>query len=196
MATEGFFIKTANLFITPQFDSDKHKGVWSAPWLIELREGKEKKGVIGKAEFGGIPVKGDVSLSLAIDDKYKNNGYATEVLKSLVEFAFMQKDVYEIHADVDTENDAAVKVLNRLGFVFRTGDRKTEHYSIIKPPTVWAGVYLVIGIVTGLALGIVFANVLVGFLAGIIIAIFSGAVLDTKAKEHRERVTGKKMTRD
>ena len=58
--------------------------------------------------------------------------------------------------------------------------------------TIGLGLYFVIGFVSGLILGIVLNSMVMGLVIGLIAGILSGAVLDTKAKNEREKVTGER----
>lgn len=177
-------IKSDNLLITP---TDK-KAVWSAPWTVELR--KEDKKQIGTVQFEGAAEKGAVSIHLELDEDYRNKGYGTEVLKEMVHWAFLHRDIYSVTAEVDHDNDKGVHALEKAGFVIRENEGKTEHYSVVKAKTTWLGVYIVIGINVGMILGIIFNNAGLGLAIGLVGCMGIGNAMDYKEMLHRKEITG------
>jgi len=54
-------------------------------------------------------------LGYVIAQEYWGNGYATEVTKSVVEWALMQADIFRVWATCDVENPASARVLEKAG---------------------------------------------------------------------------------
>lgn len=175
-------------------EKDTKNGQWYTYWEILLRDRKKIVRNVGFAYFNGPAVRGEVELSLFIEPRDRDKGFGTEAIKALVEWVFLQKDIYEITTWVDFEKDAYVKVLYKAGYVFRHRDKeiKKERYSIIAPKSSWGGLYLIIGIVAGMMVGAFFGNFAIGVAAGVIVGILIGVILDNKIAEHRAEVTGKK----
>ena len=82
----------------------------SADFVIE-RDGQ----VIGKAGFFRLP---DVGYVLHPD--HWGLGLASEAVGAAVAHVFATRDIVDLTADVDPENQASIRLLERLGFV-RTG---------------------------------------------------------------------------
>ena len=68
----------------------------------------------------------NAEISYWIDEKNWNKGYATEVLKAVVEFGFKKINLHRIIGKCYVENIASAKVMEKCGFVFE-GTLK-EHY--------------------------------------------------------------------
>lgn len=181
-----FVIKTKELIIRPE---DETK-LWDGDWQIFLR-GKEDT-YIGKASFKGDKQYGAIPLCVELEEKYRNQGYGTEVFKLLVGFAFGVKNIYEVTAVTDRENDKCVYALEKAGFVRRSVEGTTETYSIIKPKTSWMGLYLIIGVIVGLILVVVLGGSWIGMLIGMIVAILFGMVMDSQENKERENIIGKR----
>lgn len=81
------------------------------PDFVIERDGR----VIGKAGFWRLP---DVGYILHPD--YWGQGFAAEAVGAAVDHVFATRDLDELTADVDPENAASIRLLERLGFV-RTG---------------------------------------------------------------------------
>ena len=187
--SEQIELKSSGISIVPEKDDS----LWNGDWLIYLKQkNSEEKQLIGKASFAGDKGCGKIPVYVELEEAYRNRGYGTKALQMLSGWAFRNGPVYEIEAVVEHDNDMAVKALKKAGYIYRDGDRRVEQYSLIKPMTNWAGLYLIIGIFVGLILGIVFDHLLYGMLAGVIISLLIGTSMDLSAKKEREKITGKK----
>ena len=86
---------------------------WYAIWMIELKDGTH----IGELCFKGLDSNGIAEIGYGISEKYQNNGYATEAVKAVLEWAFNHPDVTAIEAETDSENAASKRVLEKCGFI-------------------------------------------------------------------------------
>ncbi len=55
-------------------------------------------------------------IGYALNRRFWGNGFVNEALISLLNFAFAQLNLHRIEADVDPQNAASIRVLERLGF--------------------------------------------------------------------------------
>ena len=86
---------------------------WYAIWMIELKTGTH----IGELCFKGLDQNGIAEIGYGINDKYQNNGYATEAVKAVLEWAFTNPNVTAIESETELENAASKRVLEKCGFV-------------------------------------------------------------------------------
>lgn len=107
----------------PETLKNPEKYFWFTNWEIVLNSQNISIGGIG---FGGYPASGKTPVGYIIDEKYQNNGYATEALKCLISWAFLNPALNLILADTPTENWASQKVLLNNGFV-KIGNGEAEH---------------------------------------------------------------------
>lgn len=78
----------------------------------------EHNRLIGGACFKGGPYEnGEVEIGYGIDDAYQNQGYATEAIASLVEWAHQQEGVSYVTAETLKDNISSQKVLQKIGMV-------------------------------------------------------------------------------
>lgn len=185
MKKNDFWLKSDTITITPSNVEES----WESDWIIAFRKGDKEQ--IGTASFAGEKLLGAVPLKVELAQRYRNQGLGTEVIKMMVNWAFLHPNVYEVVSQVEHENDKGVNALRKAGFVFRGNESNVETYSIVKPKTIWTGVYVVVGIVVGMILGIVLNNVWLGFTIGLVLCLCMGVIKDSNTQKYRESVTGK-----
>lgn len=185
MNKNDFCLKTETITITPSNAED----LWESDWNIAFRKGEKEQ--IGTASFAGEKLLGTVPLYVELAPRYRNRGLGTEIIRMMVNWAFLHKNIFEVVSKVEHENDKGVNALQKAGFVYRGYEGKIETYSIIKRKTAWTGVYAVVGILVGMILGIVFNSLWLGFVIGLSASLCIGAIMDSKALKYRESVTGK-----
>ena len=189
MKKQKYIIKSTNLFINPDNPND----LYNEKWSIYQKSDDSK---IGWFSFEGEKISGTIPIQIELDPLFRNRGIGTEALKEIVDWAFLHKNIYEITAISDHENDSYIYALEKAGFVYRKKENEKEVYSIIKPHSSWLGLYVVIGIIIGLILAAILNNPWVGFLIGLIPCILTGTKMDMDAIKDRERTTGHKVTKN
>ena len=85
---------------------------WYAIWMIELKDRTH----IGELCFKGLSADGIAEIGYGFSEEYQNNGYATEAVKAVLEWAFSHKEVATIEAETDSDNTASKRVLEKCGF--------------------------------------------------------------------------------
>jgi ribosomal-protein-alanine N-acetyltransferase len=85
--------------------------VWD--WLI-IHKGDRV--LIGDVGFmGGPDEEGVVEIGYSIVPEYRNQGYATEMASSLIQWALQRQEVKVITARTLKDNIASIKVLTKIG---------------------------------------------------------------------------------
>lgn len=129
-------IKTDRLLITPctaeiyNAYSDKYEmGPHIELYLEELKNDIESKGwgvwfvihsdsnqVIGDVGFKGKPNNQKVvEIGYGISSDYQNNGFATEAVNGIKDWAFASNQVEKIVAECAEGNMASIRVLEKIG---------------------------------------------------------------------------------
>ena len=85
---------------------------WYAIWMIELKIGTH----IEELCFKGLSADGIAEIGYGISEEYQNNGYATEAVRAVLEWAFSHPDVTAVEAETDSDNVASKRVLEKCGF--------------------------------------------------------------------------------
>lgn len=85
---------------------------WYAIWMIERKDGTH----VGELCFKGVDECGSTEIGYGINEKYQKHGYATEAVTAATAWALEQKKVHCVTAQVDPENIASIRVLEKSGF--------------------------------------------------------------------------------
>ena len=85
---------------------------WYAIWMIELKDGTH----IGELCFKGIDRSGAAEIGYGVADEHQGHGYATEAVTAAAAWALRQSAVQSVTAEVERENTASVRVLEKSGF--------------------------------------------------------------------------------
>ena len=86
---------------------------WYAIWMIELKDGTH----IGELCFKGLDPNGIAEIGYGISEQYQHNGYASEAVKAVSEWALAQPGVNSVESETDPDNKASQRVLEKCGFV-------------------------------------------------------------------------------
>ena len=89
--------------------------VWFATWNIELKN--EPKTIVGDLCFKGITDDGMVEIGYGLKDGYCGNGYMTEAVRAMTEWAISQNKVSRVEAETDPDNQPSMNVLAKVGFI-------------------------------------------------------------------------------
>jgi ribosomal-protein-alanine N-acetyltransferase len=117
LALREFFVSEA---VSPEFLAYLRGLDHSNPWLPGFGVvHRESSSVIGSAGFKGAPDgDGMVEVGYGIVPAYEGRGYATEVAKMLVAWAFASGDVRVVRAHTLPTANASTRVLTKCGFDF------------------------------------------------------------------------------
>ena len=80
------------------------------PWIVVRKNDDE---LVGMLELRIAESRAD--LGYAIAREYWGNGYATEITKSVIEWAMAQENIFRVWATCDVENLASARVLEKAG---------------------------------------------------------------------------------
>lgn len=89
-------------------------------FLIE----KNSRTVVGSADFKNMPDEnGRVEIGYGLGKAFEGNGYMTEAVKAMCNWALVQKGIFRVVAETEPDNIASQKVLERCGFtLFEKGE--------------------------------------------------------------------------
>lgn len=104
-------------FLQLQLEKGKEQYGWWMYYIILTDE--QSEAVIGTCGFKGLPDSvGCVEIGYSLLKKYQNQGYGTEAVKGLVDWAFSQSKVKLVKANTLPQLKASIQVLKKNGFLF------------------------------------------------------------------------------
>jgi len=89
---------------------------------VELKSSHEQVGSVGYTVVDSTPLGKIVHAGYFIYPQFWNNGYVTEAFKKVLEFAFIENDVYRVTTGCLAENIGSEKVMIKCGLV-----KEAEH---------------------------------------------------------------------
>ena len=92
-------------------------------WAVRLKTSNE---FIGAVNLN--PIKGTTKLQIGAQLKreYWGQGFASELMEKLVEFAIHELHLSAVYGVFEKENNASRRLLEKLGFVFEEGFQEQE----------------------------------------------------------------------
>lgn len=93
-------------------DSDHY--LWHSFWLL-IR--KSDRIVVGSADFKNVPDEnGEVEIGYGLGKEYEHNGYMTETVKTMCEWALQQESVLAVIAETELDGFASQRILEHCHF--------------------------------------------------------------------------------
>lgn len=89
---------------------------------IELKDSHEQVGSVGYTVIDDSPVGRLVSAGYFIFPKFWNHGYVTEAFGRVLEFAFLENNVYRVSTGCLSENIGSERVMQKCGLI-----KEAEH---------------------------------------------------------------------
>ena len=100
-------------FIASKLEKDPSKSKWS--FIVMHKEDQKLIGEIGGK--GGPNENGTIEIGYGIVEEYRNKGFATEMVKGLVNWLNTLPEVHKIIAECLLENLPSIIVLEKSGFI-------------------------------------------------------------------------------
>ena len=108
---QGYFKGHIELYLN-ELEKDPNQLNWG-PWFVML---KESGHIIGDIGFKGRPNEERIAeIGYGFLEKYHNQGYATESVRALIDWAFETDEADILVAETANDNIASIKVLEKLG---------------------------------------------------------------------------------
>ena len=183
--TEDDHLKKAYMEMLASCNNDPEHRIWYAPWKMCL---KKDNTYIGDLGFKGPVDNYSVEIGYGVLKEYEENGYTTEAVKAVVDWAYTNKDVYFVEAEVEEQNEKSKRVLEKLEFTVHGEGKEGWLYVKEAPKTSWASIYMCFGAAIGTSLGQSNNNMSMGMCLGIVFGFCIGMSLDAAEKKKREDI--------
>lgn len=171
---------------------DPANRIWYAPWSMIL---KSTNTYIGDLGFKGPSCENAVEIGYGVLPEYEGNGYTTEAVQAMTQWAFGNRDVIFVEAETDPENKASRRILEKCGFIPDGEGKEGPRFRLESPLPNWMSIYMLLGISIGSALGASQDNIAIGLFLGIGIGLCIGTTLDSSARKEREKIRKKHKER-
>lgn len=171
---------------------DVENRIWYAPWKMTLKKGGTYLGDLG---FKGPVRENAVEIGYGILPEYEGNGYTTEAVQAMTQWAFGQDSVIFVEAETEPDNKASQQVLEKCGFSPDGEGAEDPHFVLESPLANWKAIYMLFGISIGTALGSSFGNIGIGMSLGICFGLCIGAALDASAQKERDQIRRQRRSR-
>lgn len=181
--TEDLELKGAYKEMLAGCETDPENRLWYTAWKITL---KNEETVIGDMCFKGPAKNYAVEIGYGILKEYEGNGYATEAVKAVVEWAFGNEDVHSVEAETAPDNQASQKILQKVGFKPNGEGEEGPRFVKEREPVSWLPIYMCFGVAIGTALGTATDNMGMCLSLGICIGLCIGAAMDASAKKRKK----------
>lgn len=164
---------------------DPDNRVWYAPWKMTL---KGDPAYIGDLGFKGPSHEHAVEIGYGILAEQEGNGYTTEAVQAMTQWAFGHANVVFIEAETAPDNEASRRVLAKCGFFPDGTGEEGPRFVLESPLTNWMAIYMLFGIGIGSALGTISDHIATGMSMGMCLGLCIGALLDSSAKKERDQL--------
>lgn len=101
--------------------ADETNYLYHSFWLL-IR--KSDRVVIGSADFKDVPnANGEVEIGYGLGKEFEHNGYMTEAVKAMCDWALKQDGIVHVIAETDIDSPGSQNILKRCGFsLYRQAD--------------------------------------------------------------------------
>ena len=103
-------------FFADQMDAGVTGDGWVNYYWIARSDDGSPPVLVGSGGFKSRPNGGLVEIGYGMLKRFQGQGYATEAVSALTEWALSQPDVSQVVADALPENRASTRVLEKSGF--------------------------------------------------------------------------------
>jgi len=96
---------------------NSHQDIYTAKQLrlmIVLNDGGDTVGCIDLFDFDPLNLNAGVGILICGD--HRNNGYATEALSMLVDYAFQTLHLHQLYCNITTNNEASLNLFQKQNF--------------------------------------------------------------------------------
>ncbi len=128
-------------FILEKYIADSHMDIFQAKQLrlmIDYRTDNkpETVGAIDLYDFDPLHRRAGIGILIS-DEKYRNQGVATEALRLLIDYSFTVLQLHQLFCYIDCDNKVSIKLFEKFRFKI-TGEKKDWN----KTPGEWKSEFM------------------------------------------------------
>jgi len=160
---------------------------WSAFWKVYTKDTNVE---IGCVRFLGEPSMGSVELVHEIKKEFFGNGFVTETIDAMTNWAFNQDKVYIVYEETSDNDSRLTNGLKLIGYVECGEGLEGIRYRKVKPQERALMIFSCIGLLIGLLFGSVIGRLLYGIGIGFGLGVIAGAVMQMIDYRTRDKTCG------
>ena len=127
-------IESTSTVLQPALDDQQNPSRGRMIWAVFQKSDRSFIGEVGMSYSGAKYRRGHIHYLL--DPNYWGQGYATELVRALLDFGFKEFNMHRIEAGVATENKASIRVLEKVGM-----QKEGQHRKILPIRGEWVDNY-------------------------------------------------------
>lgn len=165
--------------------SEEKKDKFHIIWNIVL---KDEDTIIGIINTRASENENSIEISMDIETKYEENGYAAEAVRLVSEWAFSNGEIYFIEAEIDKNNIALKIALEKNDFKSEKEENNIIRYVKEVSDTYYMPIYMSLGLSMGMCFGTAQENMGMGMSIGMCFGMAIGAMIDFSIRKKREKI--------
>ena len=105
-------------FVLEQYIANSHQDIYTNKQLrLMIETVGDEKVTIGSIDlFDFDPKNKRAGIGILIEKEYRNNGYASEALNLLIDYAFGVVDLHQLYCNICDDNETSMKLFQNAGF--------------------------------------------------------------------------------
>lgn len=89
-----------------------------AGWFLWFCILRQRRSLLGVAGFKGVPIDGVVEIGYSMLEAHQRNGYCTEAVRALLDWAFAHPEIRMVIGHTLLELTPSIRVMEKCGFAF------------------------------------------------------------------------------
>jgi RimJ/RimL family protein N-acetyltransferase len=110
-----------------QLEADPGRVGWMGWYAVLSEDSPDAPILVASGGFLGPPQAGTVEVGYSVLPQFQGQGFATEMVAALVDWALAQPGVERVIAEVLPSNTPSVRLLRRIGFADAGAGKQPEH---------------------------------------------------------------------
>lgn len=111
-------------FLLKQYLENTHQDIYEAKQLRLMIVEKDSNSSVGLIDlFDFNPQHSRAGIGIMIHQKFQKKGYATEALKTVINYSFSHLNLHQLFANITPDNENSLALFKKLGFTL-VGDKK------------------------------------------------------------------------
>lgn len=118
-------------YILKQYIDSAHLDIYEAKQLrLVISHQSQNVGIIDLFDFD--PFHKRAGVGIIIQKEFQNNGFGTQALQLLIDYAFNYLKLHQLFANITSDNQASITLFQNLGFIISGTKKEWNLYDNLK----------------------------------------------------------------